>query len=1273
MDATGATQIASDRTPALDAASARQAAVPGQTNGLTFRSIFVGAVLMVFFSLTLPYNDYKLFATFMTGNLLPIALVLVLAILALAANPLWRAGLLAGEEFLVCMWGAGVYLVGLVAEQEELLDVLPLASGLAVTAVAARALSARWKEPAPFLAALGRSGCALLALAALDRLLRLGEALGVLWDALRLARTPEVAPGLFAPTPARMLAAALLGSTAVLVLVCAGLAAERVRAGSRLSFDPARATLAGVYVAFGAYAVGRLAFDAPTGMSSGVGAFLAILALVCAGVALRMLRSTRLAALAGELLRSTRGRPLAATLAGLAALRFSGSPARAALAAAAGALAVEAAIRLRKPREARTWRDSAAFALAAAAATALIAPLAVASTSFRWVIAAAGLAGLGFLGMADATVVGALDWLAVAGAGAGFAAWAATGSAAAGALAGGACAFGVFSVAGSTSLAASARRPFSKGELITIFLLMLAGSGVPSSSLIRYLHPSMVAPAYYASPENQWETKLLPHIPDFLTPSKRPDDPVVTRFFEGIPREELKRKEISAWEAIPWGRWVGPTLSWLVFVALCYFMMLCLAVLLRRQWEEHERLRFPLVQVPIEMAEEPASGRLLGGFFRSRAMWLGAAVPIVVHGVNGLSRLWPKVPSFELFINIWSLFWGQRHWGSMMYFELQVYFSVIGVMYLLPTEVSLSLWFFFVLLQAELFFGSVLNLTIAGNMLTWTLPWYQSAGCYIAYALFMVWASRHHIGDIFRKVRGPWECRASHLWALGLAAPLVYLLSARAGLSHAEAAAGALVYLLVVPAGKALAALSERSGEGTFGRSLGHLTGIGTVTALGCSLWFGWSALVPLLAALVEARRRARSAPALGRAGVVASFVPTAVMLALLPVPQVTGGAYWFMIAAVAAYTAALPLPALLDSRGRTRPALACRAVAAVLIPAVLGAHVWDVGWAVSVGVSYALLGPAAAFLREFSRGAAELDDSREGMSYRTAVLGLVGAGLATAQIASATTGMSFGLALGALAVILMTLVGLSRLVAQGGIHFVLPWIHPTDIMNAAGGPRLLGLAPLTDWGARSQVMMRWIDDFFVHDMREAVMPTMMNCFRMGTEASRDRRRLLWLIVLSIAIAAGVSSVVRIYLSYANGGLSLGERYSMQWAPNNYFGRAVSTITNPTEFRPGYMVGIGIGAALTAAALAMSARFYWWPIHPIGVLFVPSYALWKFWWSVLLGWLFKTAIWRFGGSQGVRRLRPAFLGLILGDSLIGGFWIVVGLVMGQRILAVMPE
>ena len=105
--------------------------------------------------------------------------------------------------------------------------------------------------------------------------------------------------------------------------------------------------------------------------------------------------------------------------------------------------------------------------------------------------------------------------------------------------------------------------------------------------------------------------------------------------------------------------------------------------------------------------------------------------------------------------------------------------------------------------------------------------------------------------------------------------------------------------------------------------------------------------------------------------------------------------------------------------------------------------------------------------------------------------------------------------------------------------------------------------------------------------------------------------------------------------------------------------------------------GVLIGVAPLVAGLMgflhfMAGRFYWWPIHPLGLLLVPSYAILMFWWSIFLGWLLKVTILKYGGGGTFRKLRPMFIGLIIGDCLIGGLWIVVGLVRGGQIISIMP-
>ena len=81
---------------------------------------------------------------------------------------------------------------------------------------------------------------------------------------------------------------------------------------------------------------------------------------------------------------------------------------------------------------------------------------------------------------------------------------------------------------------------WTPAEIMTVWTMILVVVGIPSSGLMRYLIPHLVAPHYYANSANGWEAKIISHLPPYLFVH----DPVaVTGFFEGLHRGQ----------SIPWG------------------------------------------------------------------------------------------------------------------------------------------------------------------------------------------------------------------------------------------------------------------------------------------------------------------------------------------------------------------------------------------------------------------------------------------------------------------------------------------------------------------------------------------------------------------------------------------------------------------------------------------------------------------------------------------------------------------------------------------------
>jgi hypothetical protein len=227
------------------------------------------------------------------------------------------------------------------------------------------------------------------------------------------------------------------------------------------------------------------------------------------------------------------------------------------------------------------------------------------------------------------------------------------------------------------------RRAFSAAELAAIYVIVLVAAPLPSGGYAEFLPGVTTAAFYYATPENDFAVKFQPYLHNFLTPWSNPD--AIKWLYEGLPPGKH----------IPWGAWVAPIIAWGIFTMLLVSAFFFLTMILRRQWIEHERLTFPLAQVPLEMVAQADKPSLAAPFFRNKLMWFGFFSIMLLDSVNGLRLYFPSVPS----VNMWhlALFSGlkTRPWYAWADIEAYIYPSVIGVSYLLSQEVGASIWGFF--------------------------------------------------------------------------------------------------------------------------------------------------------------------------------------------------------------------------------------------------------------------------------------------------------------------------------------------------------------------------------------------------------------------------------------------------------------------------------------------------------------------------------------------------------------------------------------------------
>ena len=128
------------------------------------------------------------------------------------------------------------------------------------------------------------------------------------------------------------------------------------------------------------------------------------------------------------------------------------------------------------------------------------------------------------------------------------------------------------------------------GELATIYIMMIVASAIPSWGFAMNLIPFLGGLFYFATPENDWANIIHPHIKPWLVSQDRA---AIWKLFEGAARGA----------PVPWGLWHKPMLAWGFFILSVYLVTLCMLVILRKQWMEHERLLFPLSVLPLELAQ----------------------------------------------------------------------------------------------------------------------------------------------------------------------------------------------------------------------------------------------------------------------------------------------------------------------------------------------------------------------------------------------------------------------------------------------------------------------------------------------------------------------------------------------------------------------------------------------------------------------------------------------------------------------------------------------
>lgn len=297
-----------------------------------------------------------------------------------------------------------------------------------------------------------------------------------------------------------------------------------------------------------------------------------------------------------------------------------------------------------------------------------------------------------------------------------------------------------------------------------------------------------------------------------------------------------------------------------------------------------------------------------------------------------------------------------------------------------------------------------------------------------------------------------------------------------------------------------------------------------------------------------------------------------------------------------------------------------------------------------------------ARVLRLAVRRAETEEDRRDQFAGRMFLLGMLGVFAWLVYM-----GVQPQWALFLIAVGFMVALVLSRVVAETGMPYMrLEGAYPFG---------LLKMLPVA-WFSYATILFTGFMSVLFHTCAR-VHTTVMATHSLGLaeeKKSTDQRRVAILVVAVLVVGLVVAGAINLQLSYRWSAPLVGD------PPINSAGvghmtsthGGIRSLADETFHAPraySQTGQIAFGATVATATQWACLQMPKWPLHPIGLLLVNTTYAGRALASVFLGWALQVLILRYGGSRGYRRAVPFFLGLIIGEILAAGFWVLVSAIL----------
>lgn len=272
---------------------------------------------------------------------------------------------------------------------------------------------------------------------------------------------------------------------------------------------------------------------------------------------------------------------------------------------------------------------------------------------------------------------------------------------------------------------------FSRRDILLIYSMVMMAGVILSHGLMQVFPGMIVNVAIKALDMPKYWQPYSAKMPSILIPQ---NEDTIWQFFEG------------GRSGVPWGDWIVPIITWTIFWSVVFFVLICMASILRKWWTDYERLLFPMTVLPLTVSNEDTSAE--GGIsWRSALLWWGIGAASILGLWGLISYFVPAFPELPNGIDL------GRHFtsppfdaiASPHFVPLRLTWNpvVIGLGYIVPLDVNFSLWFFFLMYRVVY----VLIINMMGLLYTHHLPLERAHlnGAITGYGLLVIWLARGYL------------------------------------------------------------------------------------------------------------------------------------------------------------------------------------------------------------------------------------------------------------------------------------------------------------------------------------------------------------------------------------------------------------------------------------------------------------------------------------------------------------------------------------------------